>query len=425
MKFAIIGLSTLGLFTATALSKYHEITLFDEEEKRISKIKNQYVHDNGDGFLDDFTLAKEKFQYASSLQEIIEKESIIFLCIDKIDSKGKLNYNWLFTLLQRIAEMASHPLTLIIRTTLPIGTIAKIKNILCEMKKDNIISIIYFPYFHVDGYHYHHFSSPSHLLVGRDEDRLHLLMMEILSPMMTADTKIYYATCKEAEIILYSYFSYRSAQMAFFDEIQAICGKEQVDIGMVLDAIPNQEIQKISANEISPSYQVELREFSHWKEQNQLPNGIVKDSYESLKKKTNSILQWISSHLSTPLANKKCAILGLSSSEDRYDLRFSFVASFIKLLLQEHVTVYAYDPNIETIFQEYYKDLSDVHYMQSVRTAIKDADFVIVLSDEKAFRKIKEQDFIIMMKKNPILFDYVGIYRNLRIRLFSYFSYYK
>jgi len=98
-----------------------------------------------------------------------------------------------------------------------------------------------------------------------------------------------------------------------------------------------------------------------------------------------------------PLRGKKIAILGLSFKEDSDDIRYSASFKLINLLMKEKVNVIVHDPmainNTKKVFG------SKILYANSIRTALKNRDCVIIMTPWKQYEQLKNSDFDEMREK--------------------------
>jgi UDPglucose 6-dehydrogenase len=107
------------------------------------------------------------------------------------------------------------------------------------------------------------------------------------------------------------------------------------------------------------------------------------------------------------LKGKRIAILGLAFKAETDDMREARAIPIIKLLLEKHATVIAYDPAAMNTAKHLLKNT--VIYANSALECIKNADSCILVTEWDEFKKLTPEQFIKNMKK-PILIDGRRIY---------------
>ena len=102
------------------------------------------------------------------------------------------------------------------------------------------------------------------------------------------------------------------------------------------------------------------------------------------------------------LREKKIAILGLAFKPETDDMREARVIPIINQLIKEGAIVTAYDPVATEIAKTIFED--KIIYAQSSAECLKNADACILVTEWPEFKKLKQQDFIKLMKQ-PIIID--------------------
>ena len=119
------------------------------------------------------------------------------------------------------------------------------------------------------------------------------------------------------------------------------------------------------------------------------------------RKPVEKLIKLMKERCQQELTGKTVAILGLSFKANTDDVRYSPAITTIKLLIENNVTVHAYDPiaipNMRAIFP-------DITYCESLYDAVKDADAIIIITD---WDEIKQIDFsrVKQLMKQPVIID--------------------
>ncbi len=132
-----------------------------------------------------------------------------------------------------------------------------------------------------------------------------------------------------------------------------------------------------------------------------------------------SIVQKISNILGGNLKDKKLAILGLTYKAETDDLRSSPAIDLIKLLQEQGADITAYDPEGMINAPKYFDNLKCA---DSVYSAAKDSDAIIIATEWPEFKKINLQK-IKELVREPNIIDLRNIFIPKTVKSFN-FKYY-
>jgi UDPglucose 6-dehydrogenase len=102
------------------------------------------------------------------------------------------------------------------------------------------------------------------------------------------------------------------------------------------------------------------------------------------------------------LKEKKIAILGLAFKPETDDMREARAIPIINQLLKEGAKVTAYDPAATKTAKTIFKN--KIQYTKSSAECLRNADACIIVTEWSEFQKLRQQDFIELMKQ-PVIID--------------------
>jgi UDPglucose 6-dehydrogenase len=102
------------------------------------------------------------------------------------------------------------------------------------------------------------------------------------------------------------------------------------------------------------------------------------------------------------LKEKKIAILGLAFKPETDDMREARAIPIINQLLKEGAKVTAYDPAATKTAKTIFKN--KIQYTKSSAECLRNSDACIIVTEWSEFQKLRQQDFIELMKQ-PVIID--------------------
>ena len=178
MQAAFIGVGKLGLPVAVAMSRFHEVTAYDQNPALLKKRKYEHkelgptLEDNFQAHFDASTL-----KFAPTLREAVDNAQIIFVAVQTPhkpefggstpvpDHREDFDYTALIRTCHNLEGLVTPNQTVAIISTVLPGTVRK--HILPILK--NKCNIVYTPYFVAMGMVMYDFMNPEFVIVGGDD----------------------------------------------------------------------------------------------------------------------------------------------------------------------------------------------------------------------------------------------------------------
>ena len=123
--------------------------------------------------------------------------------------------------------------------------------------------------------------------------------------------------------------------------------------------------------------------------------------------------------LNGKVKNKKICFLGVTFKANTDDMRDSSSLKMIPSLIKKGAIINYYDPSGE---KKIFSKLKNISFSKDIKSAIKDADLIIIHTEWNDFKSINFKKEVI--NKRFILFDMRNIYspdkmKNLKIKYFG------
>lgn len=235
MRIGIAGAGYVGLSISVLLAKHHEVYLYDIDENKIKKLKEN-ISPIQDQKIQEFLAKKKLNLIPTSNPELAFKSSSISIIATPTNYDEDKNIFDTHHVESAISEVMNHnkDSTIIIKSTIPIGFTEKIR---VDTGNERII---FSPEFLREGKSLEDNLYPSRIIVGGNSDEARIFANLMLEGAEKKDVPILYTNSKEAEAIKLFSNSYLAMRIAYineldsYSEIMNLNSKEIIE-GMCLD----------------------------------------------------------------------------------------------------------------------------------------------------------------------------------------------
>lgn len=408
----VIGLGFVGLTTALGFSeKGFKVFGYDIDKEKVEFIKNNQLPFYENGL--DKALTKNlgrNFCITENLKNAIENSEVVFLCVGTpSDEKGHADLKYIKSALEEILKYTNknEKKVVVTKSTIPPATtqneiIPYINSLGFKVGKN--IFVANNPEFLREGFAWEDFISPDRIVIGAEDNFTEKTLRKIYEVF---NVPIHIVSLNTGEFIKYLSNTFLSTLISYSNEMS-----------MIADSIGNIDIK--SAFKI-------FHEDKRWFGK---PAGMKSYAYPGcgfggycLPKDTQALVKraeefgykskilsevlnvnseikphWIEKIKSSINNDAKIAVLGLSFKPESDDIRQTPALEILNLLIENgYKKIVAYDPLANELFDKKYH--LSIEYADSMESAIKDVENVIILTGWKEF--IEKKDLL----KNKTVFD--------------------
>src|SRR5665648_58347 len=134
MKICIIGTGYVGLVTGTCLADFGlQVTCIDQDETKISLLNSGGVpiYEPNLAPLIEKNISAGRLTFTTDLEKAVKESKVIFIAVGTpSNNDGSANLKQIETVAQQIAASLNEYKVIVNKSTVPIGTATKIKEII-------------------------------------------------------------------------------------------------------------------------------------------------------------------------------------------------------------------------------------------------------------------------------------------------------
>lgn len=437
MKIAVVGTGYVGLVTGTCLADYgNDVCCVDVAKEKIDNLKKGVIpiYEPGLKNLVSENAQAGRLKFSSDLKEALDKSNICFIAVGTpMGEDGSADLQYVLAVASEIGKNMKHHMYVIDKSTVPVGTAAKVKKMIQEeldaRKSDLTFDVISNPEFLKEGSAVDDCSRPDRIVIGTDNEKAARTMRQLYTPLVKNTEALIFMDIASAEMTKYAANAMLATKISFMNEISNICERVGADINKVRLGIGSdhrigyqfiyagcgyggscfpKDVQALIKTSSDYGYETRILkavEYVNAEQRQVIPSKVIK-------------------RFGQDLTGKTFAVWGLAFKPNTDDMRMSAAITIINELTQRGARVRAYDPKAENEAKScYLKDNENVDYCESKYTTLVEADAMILITEWKEF---KQPDFEEMKQrlKTPVIFDGRNQYDRLQLKDMG-FEYYQ
>lgn len=440
MKICIIGTGYVGLVTGTCLSDFGlEVTCVDKDSEKIKGLNSGKVpiYEPSLESLIKKNVTAGRLGFTTDIEKAVKQSKAIFIAVGTPpNNDGSADLKQIEKVAQEIAASMNEYKVIVNKSTVPIGTAAKIKEIIS--KNQNVIArneatrqsqptskpfpfdVVSNPEFLREGSAVYDFTHPDKIVIGTTSPKALKIMQEIYRPLYLIDTPFVITNPETAELIKYACNSFLATKITFINEIANLCEKVGADVHQIAKAMGLDG--RISPKFLHPGpgyggscFPKDTEALYHFSSTCGYDFKLLKGVISANKRQRELMVEKIKRHIGG-LRGKTIAILGLAFKQNTDDIRESASIDIIKILLKEGAKIKCFDP---LAMDNTKKILTDITYCENEYEVAEGSDCIVIATEWNQFRNL---DLLRVKKllKTPILIDLRNLYEPSQLKAFGF-----
>ena len=417
MNITIIGTGYVGLVTGACFAYMgNKVTCLDIDENKI-KLLNEGVipiYEPGLEKIVSKSVENKSLYFSSNIKKSIISSDIIFLAVGTpMNEDGSSNLDYIFKAADDIGSYIDKHKIIITKSTIPVGTTFKIKEIILNKIKSRSEKIEFTicnnPEFLKEGKAVDDFMTPDRIVIGSENEKVNSVLSDLYKPFSMKQNKLIFMDILSSEFTKYAANAMLATKISFINEMAIIADRLGADINKVRHGIGSDS--RIGYDFIYPSvgyggscFPKDVHAILNFSNQSGYKPDIL---YSVNKVNDNQKKYFFNKFLNRfkSLENMNFGIWGLAFKPGTDDMRESASIFFVKQILKLGGKVSVYDPKaMNNAKKNYFKDLEGITYCRDKMQALNNIDALILLTEWPEFKALNFSKMKSLMKNN-ILFD--------------------
>jgi len=427
-NICVIGTGYVGLVTGVCFADLgNEVQCLDINKTRIQELNNGImpIYEPGLEEIIERNVKAKRLFFTSDYKKALQKADFAFIAVGTPSGvDGEADLQNVRAAAEKIAEIVNHPIIVVNKSTVPVGTGDWLADIITKKRGDKKLdfSVVSNPEFLREGSAINDFMQPDRVVLGSLDraaaENVAKLYKSLRSPIMITDLRT-------AEMIKYASNAFLATRISFINEIANICDELGADVrevadGMGMDKRIGRSFLDAGLGWGGSCFPKDVKALAHMAVLHNSQPQLLQAVMDINRNQRRRVVYKLRNVLNGSLSDKKIGILGLSFKPNTDDMREAPAIAIIHLLLNESATVQAYDPQA---LEKAAKELPEITLCKDPYETATGADALILATEWNEFKQLNFKKIYKLMR-TPVLVDGRNQWDSKRLREigFTYFG---
>jgi len=417
MKITVFGSGYVGLVTGACLAEVgNNVVCMDIDEGKINKLKQGIIpiYEPGLEAMVKENQAAGRLSFTTDVKEAVDHGLFQFIAVGTPpDEDGSADLQYVLAVAKSIAENMEDYRVVIDKSTVPVGTADRVKNVIDEVLaqrgKALEFDVVSNPEFLKEGAALDDFMKPDRVVIGTDNPRTAELLKALYAPFNRSHDRVIAMDIRSAELTKYAANAMLATKISFMNELANLAERLGAGIENVRRGIGSDS--RIGYSFIYPGcgyggscFPKDVKALERTAKEIGYHAELLNAVENVNNRQKHRLFEKISSHYQGNLKGKVFALWGLAFKPNTDDMRDAPSRVLLEALIDAGATVQAYDPEAIEEAQRIYGNKAGLSYSQSPVDALKGADALAIVTEWKQFRS-PDFDLLSTTLTDKVIFD--------------------
>jgi UDPglucose 6-dehydrogenase len=412
-NIAVIGVGYVGLVTAVCFADLgNKVVAMDVVEEKIKKLGEGImpIYEPGLAEVVKRNVEAGRLKFTTQVEQALKDARFVFICVGTpsgVDGEADLQY--VEQAAEAIARTMDHPLIIINKSTVPVGTGDWVSDIVKRSQPKSIdFAVVSCPEFLREGSALQDFMNPDRTVLGSMDraaaDEVAQLHLPLRAPIMVTDLRT-------AEMIKYASNAFLATKISFINEIANICERLGADVKEVAAGVGgDKRIGKMFLDAGigygGSCFPKDVSALHHMATEQGLHPQLLAAVMDINAYQRQQVISKLKDTLGGDLRGKVIGLLGLAFKPNTDDMRDAPSVTIAEALREAGAMVKGYDPVAMEVASPL---MPDVKLCQEPYEVAQDSDAVVIVTEWNEFKHLDLARLKEIMKQ-AIVIDGRNIY---------------
>ncbi|MBJ9976486.1 UDP-glucose/GDP-mannose dehydrogenase family protein [Pseudomonas sp. S75] len=409
MDVSVFGTGYVGLVQAAALADVgHRVLCVDVDAHKINQLRQGVPPISEPGLADllEDNTRDGRLLFSTQASDAVSHAELIFIAVGTPpDEDGSADLSHVLDVTRQIAELMTADRTLIVKSTVPVGTADQVLKLAREClrsqgKEQLNVRVVSNPEFLKEGTALADCMRPDRIIVGTHDPIAHGQLAELYAPFCRNHEKLMFMDNRSAELTKYAANAMLATRISFMNELANLSEHLGADIEAVRRGIGSDP--RIGYHFIYPGcgfggscFPKDIRALLHTAEHSGMPLRLLQSVNDVNDRQRRILFAKLEQRLGG-LAGTSIALWGLAFKPNTDDMREAPSRYLMEALWAAGATVRAYDPEAMDECRRLYGYRDDLQLCATRDDTLQDADALVICTEWKNFRVV---DFALLASK--------------------------
>ena len=416
MRIAMVGTGYVGLVSGACFSEFGtDVVCVDKDAKKIEMIGRgeMPIYEPGLDALVDNNVKDGRLTFTTDLVKAVKGADAVFIAVGTPSRRGDgyADLSYVFAAAEEIAHAIDRYTVVITKSTVPVGTGRKVKEIIKKARPDADFDVVSNPEFLREGSAINDFMRPDRVVIGTESERAANVLKRLYRPLYLLETPVIITTLESAELIKYAANTVLATKITFINEIADLCEEVGADVqdiarGIGLDGRIGRKFLHAGPGYGGSCFPKDTLALVRTAQEAGAPIKIVEAVVQANDERKSAMAAKVIKACGGSVKGKTVAVLGLTFKPNTDDMRDSPSLAIVPALQRAGARVRAFDPQG---MKEAKHLLPGIDMCMDAYDALKGADAVVIVTEWNEFRQLDFARARTLMKA-PVMVDLRNIY---------------
>ena len=333
-----------------------------------------------------------RLSFTLDLASAVKQADAVFIAVGTPTRRGDghADLTYVMAAAEEIAKAADRYIVIVTKSTVPVGTNAKVREVVAAANPDLEFDVASNPEFLREGAAIDDFMKPDRVVVGVETERAAQVMSDIYRPLYLRDFPIVTTDLESAEMIKYAANAFLAVKITFINEIAALCEKvgadvKQVSKGMGLDGRIGNKFLHAGPGYGGSCFPKDTKALARIGQEHASPmlitEAVIKINEDVKRRMIDKLLDLCGGSFN----GKTVAVLGVTFKPNTDDMRDAPALTIVPALVGGGAKVRACDPQGR---HEGEALLPGIGWSEDPYAAAEGADLLVILTEWNEFRAL-------------------------------------
>ncbi|NKI92520.1 UDP-glucose/GDP-mannose dehydrogenase family protein [Rhizobacter sp. SG703] len=399
LRIAVVGAGYVGLVTAACLAELgHAVTAVDSDRARIAALGAggmPFFEPGLQGLVAAHRMT-ERLRFTHRLDDAVRRAELVFIAVGTpTGGDGASDLRAVEAAVFAAAAAVQGPATLVLKSTVPVGTHERLRRALAERQPDGgaaRLALVSNPEFLREGSAIGDFLRPDRIIVGADDEQDAALLLGVFAPLVEAGAQLLCMNPRSAELAKYASNGMLAARISFMNEMAQIADATGADIeavraGVGSDRRIGSDFLRAGIGYGGSCFPKDVRALAHLARQHGLEARMLDAVAATNERHKRLLFDKMASHYrgEAGLRGKRIALWGLAFKPGTDDLREAPSLVLLEQLAAAGAEVAAYDPVAVPVARRLLGERAGLCWCHSAADALAGADALAVVTEWQEF----------------------------------------
>ena len=206
MKITVIGAGYVGLVSAACFSDFgYDVTCVDRDPRKLALLESGRIpiYEQGLEPIVAANRAAGRLIFTDRMKEAVAQADVVLIAVGTPTREGEdaADMSFVYAAGEEIAKAMQGFTVIVTKSTVPVGTAAKLREIISRARPDGDFEVASNPEFMREGSAVEDFLRPDRVVVGVNSERAEKVMSQLYRPLTAKNVPLLVTSCEAAEII--------------------------------------------------------------------------------------------------------------------------------------------------------------------------------------------------------------------------------